>query len=441
MKYFIALLFIGHLAYAEPTGHLKTNIPDSGNPNGGIPGNQSLGYAQDQINQGMNGSFNGAAFYKGKVDAAVEAMKVEAQQQINAIRAEASKPFVPPPKHEVRPVEKYSVEKAIHEKSSQIESKRQINVRAIPDPTSIPYRFESSGSNRVELERLYKDLYKIEPKFGKQIKAKELGLESVQAADQFYAEGSNAEGKFLKELARDFLDIAVGIDPVSGFGRSVYELCYGRNLITGATLTTAERGFAFLGVASVGTGRTLAQTTRALTKVYHGATGLLKERQAIQTAIAHAEPLAEKAGQVLHKWQKNFKITSIEAAEEMNQRLKYAKPPFQEGSHVVHFETAAESKFVRVSGHKNRFGPWLVREGEIKGLTPPQIADKLNLPTIPTHIEDIVVPAKFPMARGMTNLNQWEGVASRLEGQVQFRAMKDIPGESFRNYRKIGDRL
>jgi hypothetical protein len=110
----------------------------------------------------------------------------------------------------------------------------------------------------------------------------------------------------------------------------------------------------------------------------------------------------------------------------------------------VHFETAAESKFVRVHPEGNPKGSWVVREGEIRGLTPIEIRDKLNLPQVPTHITEVHVPPGTKMTRGITNFNEWEGYTAveRLEGQVQYRIEQHLTQDSvFVNTRPIGEVL
>jgi hypothetical protein len=190
-----------------------------------------------------------------------------------------------------------------------------ISLPSIPDPqdSDLPYQFKSQGKTKEELKCLYKHLYKIDPNQGKRKDAKEMGLIAVQEADQGYAQGKSEDGQFYKELAEGFLDIAIGLDPVTGLGRSTYELFMGRNFVTGATLDKLDRSLAFVGVVTLGSGRSVAMASRGIRKVFNGlsrllqkrkvgaaATALLKEKTAIETAVKEGGRILESAGKLAH---------------------------------------------------------------------------------------------------------------------------------------------
>lgn len=144
----------------------------------------------------------------------------------------------------------------------------------------------------------------------------------------------------------------------------------------------------------------------------------------VQPIIRAGERLAVKVGEVAHGFIKSHRITHIEKAVEANTRLGLSRPPYDLTSRVVHFVTTKGTKWVRVHNnlYPDRPGRWLVKAGELKGLTPQQIADKLNLPSLPTHYSVIILPKDVKMSRGMTHLNQWEnGLAYTQRGQVQYR--------------------
>ncbi len=317
---------------------------------------------------------------------------------------------------------------------------QHINPDTIPDAPEdqLPYRVRSDDP---ELKSVYKDLYKIDPYFENRKQARQFGLLAVEEADSAAVDG-HADTGFYKQLAVEFLDIAIGNDPVTGFGRSAYELFVGRNLVSGAKLSATERSFAFLGVATVGGSRWIGNAGRGMARVYERAAHLLHDRQAIQTALREGEQLVEKGGRMLQGWSKKHNITSFETALEANRRLGYTQSPYREGSHLVHFKTTGDQTFMRVHTngvHSRPEGTWLVRKGEIAGLTPQQIADKLNLEHLPTHFTDVHIPVGTDMSRGLTNLNQWGTELSyTLEGQVQYRIETRFAQDWFRNTRSIG---
>lgn len=313
------------------------------------------------------------------------------------------------------------------------------HIDAIPDQVG-PYTFTHTGAEHEANARLYNDLYKVTPREGRE-NARDLGLIAAQEADVNYHGGALDVGNFYQELGTTFLDIAVGLDPVTGFGRSAYELFTGNNLITGERLGRIERSMAFVGLATFGGSRFIGQAGRGMWRIYERAGHLLAESHLARDAISRGERFVEQGGRALRGWSSRHRITRIESASAANTRLGLREPPYLPGSHVVHFETTAEHTFVRVHGVDNQARSWMVRSSEIRGLTPTQIRDRLNLPSTPTHVSDVRVPSGTPMSRGSTNGNMWDHGGPVVEGQVQYRL--EVRGEEgwFRNMRELGEQF
>jgi hypothetical protein len=312
-----------------------------------------------------------------------------------------------------------------------------ISLPSIPDPqdSDLPYQFKSQGETKKELKRLYKHLYKIDPNQGKRKDAKEMGLIAVQEADQGYAQGKFEDGQFYKELAEGFLDVAIGLDPVTGLGRSTYELFMGRNFVTGAKLDNLDRSLAFLSVVTLGSGRSIAVATRGMWKVFNGASRLLQERKvtaAATAAIREGEALAVQAGNLL-VGMKHSRVINIHTAESANRIFPshWTLRPFQFRSHVVEFVTGRESQWVRVHQGVNEGREWIMRKSAIRGLTPEQIMEKFALPQLPTHISDVLVPKGTRMLRGNVG-----NVAGKTAGAIQCYLI-DIERSWFKNMRAL----
>lgn len=280
-----------------------------------------------------------------------------------------------------------------------------IDLLTIPDSdeNDLPFRFQSpSGQFRDDLVRQYKDLYKIQTTAFKRSTARDLGLSSTQEADRAYAAGNGEDAHFYKAIGEGMLDLAIGLDPITGFVRSTFELMTGRNIVTGAQLSSLERSFAFLGVMTLGTGNSAVAATRMF-HVFEGTGRLLRERAAIQTAIREGEILAERVGHLLPGFTKNHRITNIHTAEHVNQtRFPHygATPPFQLNSHVVEFKTLTDTQWVRVHGGVNQAKEWIVRKSAIEGLNAEEIARKFAIPLTPTHISDVHIPKGTTLLRG-----------------------------------------
>jgi hypothetical protein len=316
------------------------------------------------------------------------------------------------------------------------------------------YRHKSPASQfRKENEwlhyRLYK-VWKIHPALKHPfdpmpsvVLARKIGLEATEYADVTYAQGNTEEATLYHEIGKMGLELAVGLNPVSSIGTSLYEFIVGKSWLTQQDLTTTERTLAFLNIATFGGARYLkiAGKLRAVFKFPNWTNHLAKRaplEKALDTALKESEQIMASSGKVFPKWSKKHRITHLEDAKAANTRLGYDKPPYLEGSHVVHFETTAEQTFVRLSNEANKEGTWLVRKGEIYGLTPSQIQDKLNLPKPPTHFGEVVVPSGTKMSRGITNANHFEGLENVVGGNVQYRLESKYQPSWFKDRTPLG---
>ena len=118
----------------------------------------------------------------------------------------------------------------------------------------------------------------------------------------------------------------------------------------------------------------------------------------------------------------------------------YDKSPYDPNFEVKTVQAGSES-YVRVfsynaDGTSNKLGGWIMKKGDIEGLTPSQIADKYALPKEPTHICDVTVKPEYELQTGIANkVDEWgQG------GGQQFDTMgRRLPQSSFINERRIGE--
>lgn len=133
----------------------------------------------------------------------------------------------------------------------------------------LPLDYEFISDKPQELERLYKNLYKTEPKYEQKKVFKQLGLEAVKNADLSYAEGNDQEGQMFQYGAECFLDLIVGIDPLTSIGRSIYELYTGKNIVTGVNISALDRSLSAATILSLGTAGTGAKLIKMASKLSH----------------------------------------------------------------------------------------------------------------------------------------------------------------------------
>lgn len=319
-----------------------------------------------------------------------------------------------------------------------------IDLNALPDTpeADLPFKFQSTGEFRQESIRLYQDLYKANPQYGKQKRAREYGLLAVEVADKAYAEGDTETAYSMKDVATGLLDVTVGLDPLTGFGRSAYELFSGKNLITGLELGQFERGIAFIGVITAGTGTSAINGSKGILRLAQRASQHIPSPHAIQSAVAEGSRLAIAAGDTLKGWGKNHKITSIISGAEMNALVNRPADfsSYNPLTYVVQFNTIRDSFFARVHYGVNEAGSWLLRKSSIRGLTAEQIQKKYALPFPPTHISDVHVPGGTAMSRGGVQYHQIEPHWPKedVARAIQYRLEQQIPVESFKNVKPIG---
>jgi hypothetical protein len=321
-----------------------------------------------------------------------------------------------------------------------------IDLSKIPDPSDseLPYQFVSQDSQFTsELRAIYKNLYKANPYYENRKQAREFGLFAVEEADQASSAGDQAGASFYKELAVGFLDIAVGIDPITGIARGTYELFMGRNLITGASLSDLERGMAALNVLALGGG---------------GAIGKLASRAShfipvpkVALIVEDAAKLVEPIQGILRGWSKDHRIIAVHDAETVNNALKAIHPGYQDTfqmrTKVVEFVTGKESDFVRVHLEGGERGRWLMKKEALRGLTPQQIQLKYYLPGLPTHVTEVHVPANTQMYRGAVAEIQAfvprpDNYSNYVppEGAIQYMLKDQLTGpQVFSNTRPIGE--
>lgn len=120
------------------------------------------------------------------------------------------------------------------------------------------------------------------------------------------------------------------------------------------------------------------------------------------------------------------------SAEDVNSGFPegYA-PPYTPGTQVTEFVSDGSQTFVRVVSGDAPAGQWVMRQADIEGLTPEQIADKFALPQIPTGITSITPPSGTRIRTGKVNEN-----FGRSGGGTQFQLL-DIVDSGWANVTPI----
>ncbi|KAG5183318.1 hypothetical protein JKP88DRAFT_255868 [Tribonema minus] len=114
------------------------------------------------------------------------------------------------------------------------------------------------------------------------------GQQAIVDADSHYAEGQLEEAVFLASVGKAAADLLVGIDPITGALRGVYEAVTGSNLITGEELGDFERGLAVVNVVTLGYGGKVEKGVELLSRAGKAARGLVSGSR----VLAHAQQIS-----------------------------------------------------------------------------------------------------------------------------------------------------
>lgn len=221
----------------------------------------------------------------------------------------------------------------------------------------ISNKYSSRDPNLVEnlkqLETILRVNYSTSPK---RIAARSWGLTMLEQSDTASVRGDALEAQAFLKYAEAFADIAIGLDPVTGPIRDIYEAFTGKNLVTGEALDNWSRGFAIMGAVTFGFGSKIAKGIKALRFSIHAAEG--------ERAIARA---IEVDAHISRKIESEISPRNRAAYEKMLTDLrKQMERPFveephlkdfisdywREGSKVGNGSTAAAYRWERLTGQR-----------------------------------------------------------------------------------------
>ena len=99
---------------------------------------------------------------------------------------------------------------------------------------------------------------------------------------------------------------------------------------------------------------------------------------------------------------------------------------YTSGTTVTEFVSDGSPTFARVVTGNSPGGRWILRESDIAGLTPEQIADNFALPAVPTGITYVTPPAGTRIQTGLTRPQTWEDGIPRPGGGTQYELLDKL---------------
>lgn len=154
-------------------------------------------------------------------------------------------------------------------------------------------------------------------------------------------------------------------------------------------------------------------------------------------AVGSIEQLIQDYSVYFKFWDKNFIVDDVLSADTLNAQWvsRGAQAPFQAGTLVPRVtSTAAPSGLVRVHTNSNKAGRWVCFADEIRGKSPKEIQNYLNLPDVPTHVSTYSGKTGDSFQISRVGQNSY----GTNQGGTQLQVIKDVTESDFVNTRPIG---
>ncbi len=166
------------------------------------------------------------------------------------------------------------------------------------------------------------------------------GENAIELADQSYAVDDVDAASFYFSIARASADLLIGVDPVTGTLRAVYEATTGVNLITGAELSDFERGLAVVGVVTLGYSGGIVRGVKLFKVLISGAA---REARMLEKGI-------EFAGQVAKKFSVMRSAAKAERSESklVGLLVEAGSGPRQRAEHILAKAETVQSGALRI---------------------------------------------------------------------------------------------
>lgn len=240
---------------------------------------------------------------------------------------------------------------------------------------------------------------------------------------------SNVESVNWADIGYTIADIGLGFVPVVSTTKDVFELVVGRNLVTGDILSTEQRTYAALGVITFGIGSKVRGVYDSLTKakkIFGSKSANAGIEAAVDVArdlpIQKLDEILQESRTLLRRTENEFNVISKRTSEAVNSR--YNEPAYWHGLskehavEVLEVETKQPTLLARVSNMGNQIGHWLLKPDDIKGLSPLQIKEKFNLPSVPSHVEVVQLPPNIRLNIGVVGPNKFGNNVGPLQFEI-----------------------
>ncbi|WP_374027255.1 pre-toxin TG domain-containing protein [Bdellovibrio bacteriovorus] len=137
--------------------------------------------------------------------------------------------------------------------------------------------------------------------------SRDWGLRMVRQSDQASTMGDTESAEAFKKYSEVFADLSVGLDPITGPLRDVYEAFTGKNLITGDTLDSFDRTFAVVGALSFGFGSKIGKGLKIFNKIKN--LDFIKAAAKTEAVVHHIERNAPQSRAAYDRYIRDLRKT------------------------------------------------------------------------------------------------------------------------------------
>lgn len=170
--------------------------------------------------------------------------------------------------------ETYKNYEAIRSSLSQSQTKFELALgdfqKSLSENAMPPTDFQYSSPDPAlvsELQNIEAVLRSVRTSDPARRESRDWGLRLVRQSDQASTLGDTESAEAFRKYSEVFADLAIGLDPITGPLRDVYEAFTGKNLVTGEGLDSFDRTFAVMGALSFGFGSKIGKGLKIFNKI------------------------------------------------------------------------------------------------------------------------------------------------------------------------------
>jgi hypothetical protein len=190
----------------------------------------------------------------------------------------------------------------------------------------------------------------------------DVGFYEIEAADTASIQRDTQGYNNHLRLSEECLSLAIGLNPITALGSSLYEFMSGKNLITGAELDTLDRSLALAGVMTFGIANRIPRFARTVIQVYERNRWRFPGSPTnIEPIVNHAKTISKGPRSDFDNMREAVRMMREEGVDNIHHRRDAVEAFTREGRVVTLIEDTPVIRYW-VNGFSNPRGNWVVRQ-------------------------------------------------------------------------------